>query len=233
MRDTASKRNLVLVIDDEPQMRRLLRACLERSAYQVVEAATGDQGIGEAVRCQPDAVLLDLGLPDMDGLAVLRRLREWSQVPVLVVSVRGHEDDKISALDSGANDYLTKPFSTGELLARLRVIQRYGQPQAKLERFRSGRLCVDLVKRTVTVGNRNVHLTATEYSLLVLFVRHAGMALTHGQILRAIWGIDDLEKTGYLRVYVTHLREKLEKSPAEPELIVTEPGVGYRLVVSE
>jgi two-component system KDP operon response regulator KdpE len=223
----------VLVIDDEIQMRRLLRACLERNGYEVFEAATGDAGLDEAVRRQPDAVLLDLGLPDMDGQAVLKRLREWSQVPVLVVSVRGQEEDKVTALDNGANDYVTKPFSTAELLARLRAAQRSAQPPATPEVFRSGPLQVDLTTRTVKVKGRKVHLSATEYSLLHLFVKHAGKVLTHGQILREVWETNDLEKTGHLRVYMAYLREKLEAKPAEPELLVTEPGIGYRLVVQD
>lgn len=232
MNEPAATRT-VLVIDDEIQMRRLLRACLERNGYAVVEAATGDAGLEEAVRRQPEAVLLDLGLPDMDGQAVLKRLREWSQVPVLVVSVRGQEEDKITALDSGANDYVTKPFSTGELLARLRAALRSAQPPAANAVFQSGPLRVDLTTRTVKVKGRKVRLSATEYSLLHLFVKHAGKVLTHGQILREVWGTDDVEKTGYLRVYLAYLREKLEAKPAEPELFVTEPGIGYRLVVQD
>lgn len=224
---------IVLVIDDELQMRRLLRICLEKNGYNVVEAATGEEGITEAVRCSPDAVLLDLGLPDMEGLAVLKRLREWSQVPVLVVSVRDHEDDKISALDNGANDYVTKPFSTGEMLARLRVARRFVLPATPVAPFRSGNLEVDLTTRTVKVKGRKVKLSVTEYSLLHLFVQHAGKVLTHGQILREIWGPNESDKTGSLRVYMAYLREKLEKNPAEPELLVTEPGVGYRLVLAE
>lgn len=228
---TVARKTTVLLVDDEPQIRRLLRACLERNDYQVIEAATGDEGIQESIRVQPDAVLLDLGLPDIDGLAVLKRLREWSQVPVLVVSVRGQEEDKITALDNGANDYITKPFSTGELLARLRAAQRSNPSPAQAEVFRSGPLKVDLAARTVKIKAKPVKLTATEYSLLRLFIQHAGKVLTHGQILREIWGTDDPEKTGYLRVYMAYLREKLEAKPAEPELLVTEPGVGYRLVV--
>jgi two-component system KDP operon response regulator KdpE len=166
----------------------------------------------------------------MDGLTVLKRLREWSNVPVLVLSVRGHEEDKIGALDHGANDYVTKPFSTGELLARLRVARRSSQPLAKVEAFHSGRLKVDLAARTVKVNDKKTHLTATEYALLRLFVVHAGKVLTHGQILREIWHTEETEKTGYLRVYVAYLREKIEANPSEPELLVTEPGVGYRLV---
>jgi two-component system KDP operon response regulator KdpE len=231
--DSAAKPATVLVIEDEVQIRRLLRICLERNGYRVVEASTGDTGIGEAVRCDPDAVFLDLGLPDMDGLQVLKRLREWSQVPVLVVSVRGQEEDKINALDNGANDYVTKPFSTGELLARLRAVRRLAQPTAKSAVFSSGNLKMELTTRTVKVNERKIKLTATEYSLLHLFVKHAGKVLTHSQILREIWGSDDSEKIGHLRVYITYLREKLETNPGEPELLITEPGIGYRLVASE
>jgi two-component system KDP operon response regulator KdpE len=233
MNAPAQARQTVLVIDDEIQIRRLLRVCLDQNGYAVVEAATGDEGIREAVRCRPDAVLLDLGLPDTDGQEVLKRLREWSQVPVLVVSVRGHEDDKITALDNGANDYVTKPFSTGELLARLRAACRSVQAPATTEAFQSGPLRVDLTTRTVTVKGRRVKLSVTEYSLLHLFVKHAGKVLTHGQILREIWHTSDAEKTGYLRVYMAYLREKLEANPSEPELLITEPGIGYRLVVQD
>ncbi len=228
-----TKKSMVLVIDDEPQIRRLLRVCLERNGYEPVEAASGDTGIAEAIRCQPDVVLLDLGLPDMDGLEVLKRLREWSQAPVLVISVRDREDDKITALDAGANDYITKPFGTGELLARLRVIERYAKPAIKAPIFCTGTLQVDLTTRTVKSQGRMVKLTATEYALLLMFVQHAGKVLTHGQLLREIWGSKEVEKTGPLRVYMAYLREKLETNPAKPELLVTEPGVGYRLVVGE
>jgi two-component system KDP operon response regulator KdpE len=231
--ETTAKKSTVLLIEDEVQIRRLLRVFLERNGYQVFEAPTGEEGIGEAARCNPDAVLLDLGLPDMDGMAVLRRLREWSQVPVLVVSVRGQEDDKITALNSGADDYITKPFSTGEILARLRVAQRHARPEEKKNTFQSGRLSVDLTTRTVKVNGQRIKLTATEYSLLRLFVAHAGKVLTHGHILREVWGESDVNKTGHLRVFVAYLREKIEARPAEPELLITEPGVGYRLVVED
>lgn len=227
------KKTIVLVIDDEIQMRRLLRACLERSGYEVAEAAGGEDGLWEATRCQPSAVLLDLALPDMDGMTVLQRLREWSQVPVVIISVRGHEEEKVMALDRGANDYLTKPFGTAELLARLRAVQRYAQPPKKPEVFRSGNLQVDLVTRTVKVEGRKVKLTATEYALLRLFVQHAGKVLTHGQILREIWGSEETDRISHLRVYIAYLRGELETNPGEPELIVTEPGVGYRLSILE
>ena len=234
MTEPAPKKSTVLLIEDEVQIRRLLRVFLERHDYEVLEARTGADGIGEAARCNPDAILLDLGLPDMDGTVVLKRLREWSRTPILVVSVRGQEDDKINALNNGADDYITKPFSTGEVLARLRVAQRHVQPAEENKTvFRSGTLDMDLATRTVKVSGRKVKLTATEYSLLCLFVRHAGKVLTHGHLLREIWGEKDVDKTGYLRVYMAHLREKLETNPAEPELLITEPGVGYRLVTRE
>jgi len=231
MNEPDSKKPVILVIDDEVQIRRLLRVCLEMNGYEVVEAASGETGLQEAVRCQPAIILLDLGLPDMPGLDMLKRLREWSQTPVLVVSVRYREEDKIAALDNGANDYITKPFGTGELLARLRVILRSVQPQPVAEVFRSGPLSVDLATRTVKVQGRTVKLTATEYSLLLMFVRHAGKVLTHGQLLREIWDMKEADKTGPLRVYVGYLREKIEANPAKPVLLITEPGVGYRLVV--
>jgi two-component system, OmpR family, KDP operon response regulator KdpE len=231
MNEPDSKKPVILVIDDEVQIRRLLRVCLEMNGYEVVEAASGETGLQEAVRCHPAIILLDLGLPDMPGLDVLKRLREWSQTPVLVVSVRFREEDKIAALDNGANDYITKPFGTGELLARLRVILRSLQPQPMAEVFRSGPLSVDLATRTVKVQGRTVKLTATEYSLLLMFVRHAGKVLTHGQLLREIWDMKEADKTGPLRVYVGYLREKIEANPAKPVLLITEPGVGYRLVV--
>lgn len=228
-----TKKQVLLVIEDEVQIRRLLRVCLERNGYQVEEAATGEGGIDAAIQHQPAIILLDLGLPDIDGLAVLKRVREWSQAPILILSVRGDEDDKIGALDSGANDYITKPFSTGELLARLRVVQRYALPRANPQAFTSGDLSVDLATRSVKLKGRPVKLTATEYSLLTLFVQHAGKVLTHGHILREVWGSHEVEKTGPLRVYMGYLREKLESNPAKPQLLVTEPGVGYRLILRD
>lgn len=226
-------KSTALVIDDELQMRRLLRVCLEANGYRVSEAATGQEGIVEAAQHPPDVVILDLGLPDMEGVAVLKRLREWSQVPVVVLSVRDREEDKIAALDNGADDYVTKPFSSGELLARLRVAQRHAAPASEATVFRSGQLEVDLAARVVKLKGKEVKLTATEYSLLRLFVQHAGKVLTHRQILREVWGPNYVEQTHYLRVYLAHLREKLEASPAQPELLITEPGVGYRFVSQE
>ena len=226
-------KSTALVIDDELQMRRLLRVCLEANGYRVLEAATGMEGIAEAAQHPPDVVILDLGLPDMEGVAVLKRLREWSRVPVVVLSVRDREEDKIAALDNGADDYVTKPFSSGELLARLRVAQRHAAPSSETTVFRSCQLEVDLAARVVKLKNKEVKLTVTEYSLLRLFVQHAGKVLTHRQILRDVWGPNYVEQTHYLRVYLAHLREKLEANPAQPELLITEPGVGYRLVCKE
>jgi two-component system, OmpR family, KDP operon response regulator KdpE len=222
---------IVLVIDDEIQIRRLLKINLEAAGYRVYEAATGEAGVAEAAQRRPDIVVLDLGLPDMDGVTVLKRIREWSSVPVVVLSVRDRDDDKIAALDNGADDYLTKPFSTGELLARLRVAQRHARPSADEAVFRADRLEVDLTSRTVKVEGKQIKLTATEYALLQLFVRHAGKVLTHRQILKEVWGPNYVEQTHYLRVYMTHLRDKLERNPSAPELLVTESGVGYRLMV--
>ena len=228
MSGAPASKTTVLVIDDEVQIRRLLRVSLEAHGYRVFEAATGQAGLTEAAQRQPELVLLDLGLPDMDGVSVLKRLREWSRVPVLVLSVRDREEDKIAALDNGADDYVTKPFSTGELVARLRVAQRHAQPAPEMAVFRSGQLEVDLTARVVTLQGKEVKLTATEYGLLRLFVQHAGKVLTHRQILREVWGPNCVEQTHYLRVYMAHLREKLEARPAQPELFITEPGVGYR-----
>ncbi len=230
MTETSALKPNALIIDDELQIRRLLRACLEGNGYRVLEAPTGQEGITQAAQHPPDLILLDLGLPDMDGIAVLKRIREWSRVPVVVLSVREREDDKVTALDNGADDYVTKPFSTAELLARLRVAQRHTLPAAQSPVFRSGPLEVDLTARIVKREGREVKLTATEYSLLRLFVQHAGKVLTHRQILKEVWGPGYVDQTHYLRVYIAHLREKLEVDPATPRLITTEPGVGYRLL---
>ena len=227
---TEKNQSTALIIDDEPQIRRLLRVTLEDRGFRVFDAANGQDGIVQAAQCRPDIVLLDLGLPDMDGVAVLKRLREWSRVPVLILSVRDREDDKVAALDAGADDYVTKPFGTAELVARLRVALRHNQPSAELAVFQTGDLEVDLSSRIVKLRGQEVRLTATEYALLRLLVRHAGKVLTHRQILQEIWGPNQVEQTHYLRVYIAHLREKLESDPAQPELIITEPAIGYRLV---
>jgi len=220
----------VLAIDDEPQMQRLLTIALEAGGYRVATAGSGQEGLAMIARHRHDIILLDLGLPDINGLLVLKQLREWTQTPVIVLTVQDDESDKIEALDSGADDYVTKPFNTGELLARLRAALRrsnLGQSQEPVLRF--GDLEVDLARRRVTHKGQPVKLTAIEYSLLRLFVLHAGKVLTHRQILREVWGASHEEQTQYLRVYMTRLREKLEPDPEAPPLFITEPGVGYRL----
>jgi two-component system KDP operon response regulator KdpE len=222
-----------LIIDDEIQIRRLLRLSLETAGYRVVEAATGQLGLSETAQHRPDIILLDLGLPDMDGVTVLKRLREWSNVPVIVLTVRDREEEKVAALDAGADDYMTKPFSTAELLARLRVAQRRAQVPADTAVFRSGPLEVDLTRRIVSVAGKEVKLTATEYALVRFFVRHAGKVLTHRQILTEVWGPNYVHQAHYLRVYMGRLREKLETTPDQPALFNTEPGVGYRLLIKE
>lgn len=220
-----------LIIDDEVQIRRLLRVALEASGHIVHEADAGQLGLSEVAMRRPDVVLLDLGLPDMDGLEVLRRLREWSEVPVLILTVRDDEAEKVAALDAGADDYITKPFSTAELLARLRAAQRRARPAEDSHLFNAHGLTVDLAAQTVTRDGSDIHLTATEYALLRHFVRHAGRILTHRQILREVWGPKAEEHRQYLRVYVTHLRQKIEPDPSEPKLIKTEPSIGYRLCI--
>ncbi|MDX2138242.1 MAG: response regulator [Chloroflexota bacterium] len=220
----------ILVIDDEVQIRRFLRISLEANGYRVHEAVAGQEGIARTAQLRPDVVILDLGLPDMDGLDVLRHLREWTQTPVIILSVRDDDRDKVAALDAGADDYLTKPFSTDELLARIRVALRHAQPEAQEPIFRRGDLNVDLSRRLVTLRGETVKLTPTEYALLRLMIQHAGKVLTHGQILRAVWGPEYMGETHYLRVYFAQLRQKLEDNPALPKLLITEPGVGYRLI---
>jgi two-component system KDP operon response regulator KdpE len=225
---------VILVIDDEAAMRRFLRASLAVSGYQLIEAASGEEGLSQAAAHNPDLILLDLGLPDLDGLIVTQRLREWSKAPIIVLSARGQERDKIEALDAGADDYLTKPFGVGELLARLRVALRHaaaapgGEPQ-----FALGELRVDLSRRQVFVDEREVHLTPIEYKLLATLVKHAGRVLTHRQLLKEVWGPSAGEQVHYLRVYMGQLRHKLEQTPGRPRYLVTEPGVGYRLRAEE
>jgi two-component system, OmpR family, KDP operon response regulator KdpE len=219
----------VLVVDDEIQIRRLLRVSLEKQGFAVHEAATGAEGLQMLLGKKPDIVLLDLGLPDMDGAEVLAKLRTWTFVPVIILSVRNAEEDIVRLLDAGADDYLIKPFNTGELVARMKVAIRHRSPKEAEQLFISGRLTVDLLNRVVTVAGESVKLTPTEYSLLRLFVQHAGRILTHGQILREVWGPNADQETNYLRVYITGLRKKIEENPQMPELLVTEPGVGYRL----
>jgi two-component system KDP operon response regulator KdpE len=234
MTPTAAKPvNTALVIDDEPQIRRLLRVTLEANGYTVFDAVNGNDGIVQAAQCRPDIILLDLGLPDLDGVEVLKRIREWSRVPVIVLSVRDREDDKIAALDAGADDFVTKPFSSGELLARLRTTLRRSQPQSAESIFRSGNFEVDLAARIVRKNGVEVKLTPTEYSLLRLLVVHAGKVITHRQLLTEVWGPNAIGQTHYLRVHIAHLREKLEDDAAQPKFIITEPAVGYRAIEQE
>jgi two-component system KDP operon response regulator KdpE len=219
---------VALIIDDEVQIRRLLRLVLEGEKYTVHEAETGQLGLMEIATRKPDVVLLDLGLPDLDGLQVLKRLREWSEVPVIVLTVRDDVQEKVAALDARADDYITKPFSTPELLARLRAAQRKTRPPEEVSVVKNGDLVVDLAAQVVTRAGREIKLSATEYALLRLFVKHPGRVLTHRHILREIWGPKSEEHRQYLRVYVTHLRQKIEPIPAKPSLIQTQPGIGYR-----
>jgi two-component system KDP operon response regulator KdpE len=222
----------ILVIDDEPPIRKFLRVALGGDGYQIVEAETGKIGLIQSTSRHPDLIILDLGLPDMDGVDLTRQLREWSTVPIIVVSARGKEQDKIVALDAGADDYLTKPFSVGELLARVRVALRHAA-RTKADTgdpvFTTGELMVDLMRRQVTIGGSEVHLTPNEYRLLTVLVKHAGMVMTHPQLLREVWGPGSAQEHHYLRVYMNQLRQKLEKDPSRPRYLLTETGVGYRL----
>lgn len=220
----------VLVIDDEAQIRRLLRLTLEDAGYTVREAATGQAGLDEVARRPPEAVILDLGLPDLPGAAVLQRLREWNPVPVLILSVFGQEGSKIAGLDAGADDYLTKPFGGGELLARLRALLRRVKPAVASNTFRFDAVEIDFTRRLVTKAGRPVKLTAMEYALLKLFVTHHDKALTHRQILRELWGPKAELQTHYLRTYMLRLRRKLEDDLDAPKYFQTESGVGYRFV---
>ena len=221
---------VVVLIEDEPQIRRFLRATLGSSGYRLHEATSGEDGLVEAATRQPDVVILDLGLPDIDGLQVIRRLREWSTVPIIVLSARGQEGDKVAALDAGADDYVSKPFAVGELMARLRVALRHaavgesGEPT-----FTVAGLRVDQVKRLVQMDGKDVHLTPIEYRLLTTLVRHAGRVVSQRQLLKDVWGPAHTDQAHYLRVYMGTLRRKLEQDPARPRYLLTEPGVGYRL----
>jgi two-component system KDP operon response regulator KdpE len=225
---------IVVLIEDEPQIRRFLRATLTGEGYRLFEATTGADGLVQASSRQADVVIVDLGLPDMDGLDVIRRLREWSAIPVIVLSARGQERDKVTALDAGADDYVSKPFGAGELLARIRVALRHAAGVSHAgdqSAFRVGDLEVDLLRRHVSVAGVEVRLTPVEYRLLATLVAHAGKVLTHQQLLHEVWGPSHDDQAHYVRVYMAHLRGKLEAEPARPRYLRTEPGVGYRLVV--
>jgi two-component system, OmpR family, KDP operon response regulator KdpE len=225
-------RESILLIEDEPQMRRFLRVTLQAHGYQLIESATGEEGLLQIATRNPDVVLLDLGLPDIDGIEVTRRLREWSQVSVIVLSAREQEEDKIRALDAGADDYLTKPFGAGELLARIRVALRHKtmlQAGGDESVFVTGNLSVDLAKRRVSIDDKEIHLTPIEYKLLTVLIKHAGKVMTHSQLLKEVWGAAYADQTHYLRIYMGQIRHKLEADPARPRFFINEPGVGYRI----
>jgi two-component system KDP operon response regulator KdpE len=224
------QKTTVLVVDDEVQILRLLRITLEGAGFEVLEAATGRAGLEEAARHPPDAVILDLGLPDLGGLEVLRQLREWSKVPVLVLTVRASEADKVGALDAGADDYLTKPFGAAELTARLRAVLRRAPGEDEPSVVSFGDIEVDLASRLVRRAGSEVRLTVKEYAMLRLLIAHRGKVVTHGQMLRELWGAKSEENTHYLRVHMTHIRQKLEAEPHRPRYLRTESGIGYRLM---
>jgi two-component system KDP operon response regulator KdpE len=223
-------KTVILVIDDEVQIRRLLRITLEASGFDVIEADSGRLGLEEAARGQPDAIVLDLGLPDVRGMEVLKQLREWTKVPVLVLTVQAAESDKVEALDAGADDYLTKPFGSAELTARLRAILRRAPSDSEPAVVAFGDIEVDLASRIVRRSGAEVRLTAKEYAMLRLLVMHRGKVVTHGQMLRELWGPKSEDNTHYLRVHMTHIRQKLEAEPHKPVHLRTESGIGYRLV---
>jgi two-component system KDP operon response regulator KdpE len=223
---------VVVCIEDDPQMRRFLRTGLGAEGFRVFEAESGERGLVEAATRKPDVVVLDLGLPDIDGVEVVRRLREWTRLPVIVLSARSREADKIAALDAGADDYLTKPFGLGELLARIRVALRHGSVAGARDQevVTAGDLRVDFARRQVSVAGKPVHLTPIEYRLLATLIRNAGRVLTHRQLLQDVWGPAYIERSHYLRVYMGQLRHKLEADPPRPRHLQTEAGVGYRFV---
>lgn len=223
----------ILVIDDEAAIRRFLKISLEAEGYIYLESDTGKGGMVAAATERPELVILDLGLPDVDGLTVLKTVREWSAVPIIVLTVKDAETDKVALLDAGADDYLTKPFSVPELLARIRVALRHRLPTASEPVFRSGDLEVDLSDRSVRVQGATVRLTATEYEILRILVLHAGKVVTQRQLLKEVWGPHAVDESQYLRVYIGQLRKKIERQPSQPELLQTEAGVGYRLRVKD
>ncbi|MGD0959137.1 MAG: response regulator [Methylomonas sp.] len=225
---------VIIVIEDDPAIRRFLRTGLSTHGFGVFTAENGKQGVIEASVRKPDLVILDLGLPDIDGVEVIKAIRDWSPMPIIVLSARSSEQHKIEALDAGADDYLTKPFGIGELLARIRVAIRHslrGADQTAGEVFSYANLKVDLINRVVTLDNQEVHLTPIQYRLLAVMVKHAGKVLTHQQILKEVWGPSYQENAHYLRIYMSQLRQKLEADPTQPKLLLTESGVGYRLKV--
>jgi two-component system KDP operon response regulator KdpE len=228
-----SEKQTILIIDDELQIRRFLRFSLEANEYSVIEACNGKDGLYQAAMQRPDLIILDLGLPDIDGKEVLQQIRQWSKTPVIVLSVRNDENEKVTCFDYGADDYVTKPFSTKELCARLKVALRHANSDIEDPVFINGSLSVDLVNRNVKINNTAIQLSPTEYDLLVFFVKNVGKVLTHRTIMREIWGPHRTEENHYLRVYMRQIRRKLETDPSEPTLFVTEPGVGYRMTAFE
>jgi two-component system, OmpR family, KDP operon response regulator KdpE len=219
----------VLIVDDEPAIRKFLRVTLTAQAYDTIEAASGQEALSKAVSDKPDVIVLDIGLPDINGIEVTRLLRQWTQMPIIILSVRGAESDKIAALDAGADDYLTKPFGVGELLARLRAALRRVAQTINEPVFTSGNLKVDLARRLISVSGDEVQLTPTEYELLRVLVTHAGKVLTHHFLLREVWGAEYGEEFHMLHVNISNLRRKIEPDSTRPQFIITEPGVGYRL----
>jgi two-component system KDP operon response regulator KdpE len=223
---------IILLIEDDPQIRRFLRASLVTQGYELIEAGTGREGLALAAARVPEVVLLDLGLPDIEGLEVIKQLRSWSSVPIIILSARGQERDKVANLDAGADDYLTKPFGVGELLARIRVALRKAMPAEESQQeplYSIGKIKVDFGRRIVFRGQDEVHLTPIEYKLLSVLLKHRGKVVTHRQLLKEVWGPSYVEQNAYLRIFVLNLRRKLEDEPTRPQYLLTEPGVGYRL----
>jgi len=224
-------KNTIVIIDDEPQIRKVLSIALESSDFKVVEAENGNNGIVQTATNHPQLVILDLGLPDRDGLSVIKELRSWTDIPIIILSVRNSEEDIVKALDSGADDYLTKPFNTSELLARIRANIRRMQQSANEEIFTNGNLSIDFSSRIVKKGNKEIELTNTEYLLLALIAKNIGKVLTHSYLLKQIWGPSSVENTQYLRVFIGQLRKKIEDDAANPKYLVTDSGVGYRMIL--
>ncbi len=223
---------IILLIEDDPQIRRFLRASLVTQGYELIEAGTGREGLALAAARVPEVVLLDLGLPDTEGLEVIKQLRAWSRVPIIILSARGQERDKVANLDAGADDYLTKPFGVGELIARIRVALRKSVPAEESQQtsmFSMGKVSVDFERRIVLRGQEEVHLTPIEFKLLAVLLKHRGKVVTHRQLLKEVWGPSNIEQNAYLRIFILSLRRKLEDDPTRPQYLLTEPGVGYRL----
>ena len=223
----------ILVIDDEPQIQKLLRVTLQAQGFEIVAASSGEEGILKTTMVRPDLIVLDLGLPDIPGMEVLHRIREWTQIPIVVLTAKDREEDKITALDSGADDYVTKPFGMGELVARIRVALRHNAKSQDEPILDFGRLVIDLSGRTVKLDGEKIKLTPTEYELLKILATNAGRVMTHKQLLQQVWGGHQYDTDShYLRVYIGHLRKKIETDPARPNFIITEPGIGYRFMTN-